>query len=278
MRGVGHEAALGFALGVDEREQAVERGHQGPHFGGCAVGIDGAEVARRAAFHGLLEIDQGAQRARHGPGHRHAGQQQQQQVGQQHPREHRFEPVLARVRPVGQHDDEFTGGGGIALRHHAVGDAAFDHAHELRAIGRRQHGGQPAVAQQGPAAGVLQAVGGKALTLLEEFLHRWRQQQGQPRPTVQPRHAGCRHGRVGGPALLAGARDHHRVGQQGHQAQQLLVLLQGGGTRALVVEEHADQAHQAERQHQQHQQAALQAPDHALGGAAFRPVAHGRAA
>jgi len=64
------------------------------------------------------------------------------------------------------------------------------------------------------------------------------------------------------------ARRDHRIGQQRHQRQQPLVLLQGDVVGGAVVEPGIEQCQQDQRREQHHQQPAAQAGRHAERGAA----------
>lgn len=102
MRRVGHKAALALGLGIDQLKQPVQRLHQRSHLLGRGHGINGREVARRAVLHRVLEVQQGFERTVHRPvdeQHRHP---HKHEVGHHHLPDQGAQPLLARIRAIGQ--------------------------------------------------------------------------------------------------------------------------------------------------------------------------------
>jgi len=108
-----------------------------------------------------------------------------------------------------------------------VRHASFDNADELGRLGGRQQRGQPGRANELLPLGIEDADGGIALTIGQELLHRRRHEQGEV--VRLGRGAEQRFGAARARCAAVGdARDHHRIGQHGHQTLQALVLLQRG--------------------------------------------------
>lgn len=146
MSRIGDETALALGLRIDQREQTIERAHQGPHLGRRSLLVNRAQIARRAALHRLGQLVQRLEGPAHRPVNGHGRAGDQQQIRQQHMHQQLAHPLLAHIAAVSQHDDHFAGAIGFGLEHgNAIGHPVMLLAMEFRRAGRRHIEADPGI-------------------------------------------------------------------------------------------------------------------------------------